>query len=201
MSQRPRLPNMILSNVEILKSIKARRFLIEPLAGLDPTKAPFNTSAVDLRLGNEIAVPKSENVPVQLDLRKPGIPGFLHMHSEKRQISEDQPYPLRKGVFILGQTMERVAFPLRKKGVCYSARVEGRSSLARCGILVHFTAPTIHAGFEGHITLEIINLGPFDFLLTPGMSICQLIIEEVGGIPIDAPNQFRGQTRPAGVRS
>ncbi|HWY76967.1 MAG TPA: hypothetical protein VN281_15195, partial [Verrucomicrobiae bacterium] len=84
---------------------------------------------------------------------------------------------------------------------CLSARVEGKSSLARCGVIVHFTAPTIHAGFEGTITLEMINLGPLNFLLYPDIYICQLIIEEVKGIPTETPNQFKGQNHPAGIKS
>lgn len=79
-----------------------------------------------------------------------------------------------------------------------AARVEGRSSFARCGLLVHFTAPTIHAGFRGRITLEIINLGPIPILLYPGTYICQLIVEEVVGIPLKKESQFQGQTRPGG---
>ena len=189
---------MILSNAEILNAIKADRISITPLAGDDPSQPPFNTSAIDLRLGTEIIVPKDDS-PVQLDLRKPGIARFLHDNSEKKTISDDQPYSLKNNKLILGQTMEKVAFPIHQDGVCYSARVEGKSSIARCGILVHFTAPTIHAGFEGPITLEIINLGPFEFLLTPNMAICQLIVEEVKGTPVDAPNQFKGQTTPAGI--
>jgi dCTP deaminase len=101
---------------------------------------------------------------------------------------------------VLGQTVEKVDFPLSKCGKCFSARVEGKSSLARCGIIVHFTAPTIHAGFKGPITLEIINFGPIDFMLYPNMPFCQLIIEEVCGIPTQAPNQFSGQVTPAGTR-
>ena len=62
-----------------------------------------------------------------------------------------------------------------------------------------FTAPTIHAGFEGTITLEIINLGFAPFLLRPDLSICQLIIEEVKGLPTLAPNQFLGQSTPEGL--
>lgn len=189
---------MILSNVEILNAIRSNRISIIPLAGDDPSQPPFNTSAIDLRLGTEVTVPRTTS-PVQLDLRKPGIARFLHANSEKSTISERQPYSLGKNEMVLGQTLEKVAFPVHQDGVCYSARVEGKSSIARCGILVHFTAPTIHAGFEGHITLEIINLGPFDFLLIPQMAICQLIIEEVKGTPVDAPNQFRGQTTPAGI--
>jgi dCTP deaminase len=102
--------------------------------------------------------------------------------------------------FVLGQTIEEVNFPISPAGQFFAARLEGKSSLARCGILVHFTAQTIHAGFRGKITLEIINLGPFDFLLTPDMFICQLIIEEVKGSPVNAPNQFIGQSTPAGLK-
>ncbi len=80
----------------------------------------------------------------------------------------------------------------------YAARVEGRSSRARLGMLVHFTAPTIHSGFFGPIALEIINLGPNDIALVPNVYICQLIVETVSEAPVKAPNQFAGQERPAG---
>lgn len=189
---------MILSNVEIVRCLKEAAFSITPLLGSDPTQAPFNTSAVDLRLGDEILVPE-ESAPVQLDLRKPGIAQFWAKHSVAHKITESRPFSLVPRKLILARTLESVSFPLNSSGICYGARVEGRSSLARCGILVHFTAPTIHAGFSGSITLEIINFGSHDFLLIPGMSICQLIIEEVKGCPVEALNQFKGQTNPAGV--
>jgi dCTP deaminase len=189
---------MILSNVEIIRCLDTGLFSIEPLAGRDATQSPFNTSAIDLRLGNEILVP-DESSPVQLDLRKSGIAQFWAKHSQSHTITEAQPFSLKPRKLVLAKTFERVDFPLNTSGGCFSARVEGRSSLARCGILVHFTAPTIHAGFAGTITLEIINLGSHDFLLTPEMFVCQLIIEEVRGCPINAPNQFKGQTNPAGV--
>ncbi len=79
-----------------------------------------------------------------------------------------------------------------------AARVEGRSSFARCGLLVHFTAPTIHAGFNGRITLELINLGSIPILLYPEAYICQLIIEQVVGTPLKNDSQFQGQTKPSG---
>jgi len=189
---------MILSNVEIIRCLDAGLFSIEPLAGNDPTQSPFNTSAVDLRLGDEVTVP-DEGAPIQLDLRKPGIAKFWAQHSQTHKITEAQPFSLKPNRLVLAKTLERVDFPLNDEGGCFSARVEGRSSLARCGILVHFTAPTIHAGFAGTITLEIINLGVHDFLLIPEMFVCQLIVEEVKGNPADAPNQFKGQTSPAGV--
>ncbi len=189
---------MILSNTEILKCLDRGDFEISPPPGTDTTKPPFNTSAIDLRLGTEIRVPKTPIQPVQLDLRLAGISNFLHDNTEKIIITKNQPYSLEPNKFILGQTFERVNFPIHGGDICYSARVEGKSSLARCGVLIHFTAPTIHAGFTGIITLEIINLGIHNFLLTPDMYICQLIIEEVKGSPIQSPNQFSGQTNPTG---
>ncbi len=189
---------MILSNTEIVRCLGEGLFSINSLAHQDPTRSPFNTSAVDLRLGNEILVPEEES-PVQLDLRKSGIAKFWAKHSKAHEITEQQPYSLGKGKLVLAKTLESVSFPILEEKICYGARVEGRSSLARCGILIHFTAPTIHAGFEGTITLEIMNFGVNDFLLIPEMSICQLIIEEVKGSPVDAPNQFKGQASPAGV--
>lgn len=190
---------MILSNVELISAIKQGTLRIEGIAGTDPTRPPFNTTSVDLRLGPNVSVPKKQ--AVALDLRNGSIASFFASNSERYVATEHQPYQLRPGQFILAQTTERVAFPIGSDGNCLSARVEGKSSLARCGLLIHFTAPTIHAGFEGPITLEIINLGPNAVALAPGMYICQLIVERVLGIPLDAPNQFKGQTTPEGTKS
>jgi dCTP deaminase len=68
---------MILSNIAILDAIERGALKIEHLAGRDPSASPFNTTAVDLRLGTEILVPKSDQ-PLALDLRKKGISSFLH---------------------------------------------------------------------------------------------------------------------------
>jgi dCTP deaminase len=189
---------MILSNAEIVRCLEAGLFSINPLAGLDPTQAPFNTSAVDLRLANEIRVPE-ENAHVKLDLRGGGIARYLAQNTRPYEITDVQPFTLEPRQMILAKTLETVSFPLHSANPCYSARIEGKSSLARCGILVHFTAPTIHAGFYGSITLEMINLGAQGLLLYPGMFVCQLIIEEVRGYPVDAPSQFRGQQSSTGV--
>ncbi len=74
-------------------------------------------------------------------------------------------YALQPNTFILGQTLERVHLPIREGRPCYAARIEGRSSFARVGLIVHFTAPTIHAGFEGTIALEMINLAEYPISL------------------------------------
>ena len=192
---------MILSNVEIIKCLKKKYFSIEPLAqSTDPSQPPFNTTAIDLRLGNEIIIPTSG--PVAIDLR-PGtsIAKYLSLNSEKITIATNHPYDLRKDQFILASTFEKVNFPINtgKGKQCYSARVEGKSSIARCGVIVHLTAPTIHTNFIGPITLELTNLSDTPFVLRPEMYICQLIIEEVKGCPKIAPNQFSGQIDSTGI--
>jgi dCTP deaminase len=188
---------MILSNVEIIRALKGGEIRIDPIAGIDPTRSPFNTTAVDLRLGSRLSRPK--HIPAGIDLRKGKIAPFLADNCDHFTTTKDQPFQLAPQQFILGQTLERVAFPIGPDGKCFSARVEGKSSLARCGILVHFTAPTIHAAFEGPITLELINFGPNDFMLYPEMFVCQLIVERVDGLPAETPNQFKGQTTPEGM--
>jgi dCTP deaminase len=66
-------------------------------------------------------------------------------------------------------------------------------------LIVHFTAPTIHSGFDGTITLEMINLGPYPITLFRGVEICQLIVEPLSSPPFLNPSEFQGQNRPAGV--
>lgn len=188
---------MILSNVEILQAIKEGHLKIGELTGAEnPGKEPFNTSSIDLHLDNDLAEPQES--PAAFDLRKKGLPEYLRKNSNLFTITESQPRTLDPGQFLIGKTREFVDFPVVPEKPSFAARVEGRSGIARCGILVHFTAPTIHAGFNGTITLEIANLSKMSFLLFPGMPICQLIIEEVKGDIALTPSQFRGQTTPTG---
>jgi len=194
---------MILSNVSIQEALDRGLMKIDP----EPAprrkveggpKCPFQTSAVDLRLGSEIAYFR-EGIPAQIDLRKGDFNAMFGPLSETRQLTEDQPFVLRPRKLVLGKTLERVTLPLQPEGqISLAARVEGKSSYARCGLLVHFTAPTIHAEFDGTITLELINLGPLDIALYPHMPICQLIIEQVHGMPFSNVSQFQGQTKPGG---
>jgi len=116
------------------------------------------------------------------------------------KIGAGQGYTLEPNQFILARTREYVELPMPPQvDTCLAARIEGKSSRARCGVLVHFTAPTVHPGFKGTLTLEIINLGPNAFMLRPGMAIAQLIIEEVRGLPFETASQFQGQTTPEGL--
>jgi len=191
---------MILSNIEIVQAIRSGEISLDLLPlPYDPAQPPFNTTSVDLRLGSEIVIPSKG--PFTLNPAQGGIAQYLATNSRPLTLTKEQPYILQPNTFILGRTKEKVGFPINDGGKCYAARVEGKSSLARCGILVHFTAPTIHAGFQGTITLEIINLGANAFQLEPDTYICQLIVEEVKGIPIQTPGQFIGQNTPSGLKT
>lgn len=190
---------MILSNLEIQKAIDEGRLVITP----DPQPrspeypdCPYNTTAVDLHLAEALAVPQPG--PYTFDLRRKGIAGFLTKNSKKITIPEEG-YALKPGQFTLGATAERITLPLLPDGQSLAARIEGKSSLARCGLLVHFTAPTVHAGFDGTLTLEMINLGVVDISLFPGLAIAQLILESVVGDSHANPSQFHGQSTPAGT--
>jgi dCTP deaminase len=109
---------------------------------------------------------------------------------------------LPPGCFYLAWTLEAVQLPYRSR---IAARVEGKSSLARLGLGIHVTAPTIHAGFGASdadpswvgnpIQLEIWNTGPLPVVLKRGLKICQLIFEVVDGTPEQG---YHGQFRVQG---
>jgi dCTP deaminase len=195
---------MILSNVEIQRALDKKRLVIDPeplprMPGADGLDCPYQTSAVDLRLGNEIAYFKGK-LPFNVNLARGGFATLFGPHSNRQTLTKEQPFVLEPGRFVLGKTLERIALPIPtgKARECLAARLEGKSSYARCGLLVHFTAPTIHAGFDGTITLELYNLGTIDICLTPGAPICQLIVEVVKGVPFRNDSQFQGQSAPGG---
>jgi dCTP deaminase len=136
-----------------------------------------------------------------IDLSAGGFSALSDAISDRYSFPLDQPFTLKPNDFILGRTLEKVELPLPRPGSgapCLAARIEGRSSYSRCGLLVHFTAPTIHAGFSGTITLEICNFGPHDIQLEKGSPICQLILEQVHGEPFRNDSQFQGQSSPSG---
>lgn len=195
---------MILSNTRIHEALDRGWLKIAPepaprLPQNGGPECPYQTTAVDLRLGNEISWLHDE-LPVNVDLRQGRFSRLFSSNSETRTITADQPFPLEPRRFVLAKTLEWIELPLISDAPCLAARIEGKSSYARCGLLVHFTAPTIHAGFEGTITLELINLGPLPILLYPEAPICQLIIEVVDGVPFHNRSQFHGQNRAGGMK-
>jgi dCTP deaminase len=194
---------VILSNQEIHKALDEGRLIITP----EPTPrtkcvgvkyCPYDTHTVDLRLGYEITIPKSDTFAY--DFANPGsIASAIAHNSEKCTLSKNQPYHLKKGQFILAQTLETVEFPLDKGPPYLSGRIEGKSSRARCGLLVHFTAPTVHPEWRGPLTLEMINLCDIPFLLHPEMPIAQLVVEQVHGEITSNLSSFQNQSSPEGL--
>jgi dCTP deaminase len=193
---------MILSNVEIQLALDEGRLVLDPQPfpreGGNNRPCPYKTSAVELRLADDISYFKP-GLPLNINLTRGGFGSLFSPNSIRQRLTAEQPFVLMPGRLVLGKTLERVELPLQPDGNCLAARVEGKSSYARCGLLVHFTAPTIHAGFAGTITLELINLGPLGISLYPGTPICQLIVETVKGVPFRNDSQFQGQLAAGGV--
>lgn len=179
---------MILCDKEIQEAISKGKVIIEP----PPTEEQYTTSALDLLLGDEIQEPKTldelleeepmgVNRPLIVDPGKVDIKSLLQKYSKPLPKQSDGSFILQPKKFVLGITRESIELPRKSK---IAARVEGRSTLARLGLVVHFTAPTIHSGFSGRIVLEMYNFGNYDLLLRPGkLAIVQLIFERLGKIP------------------
>ncbi len=194
---------MILSNVEIHKAIDDGDIIITPepqprLNSLQNPNSPYDTTAVNLRLAASLSVCRTAS-PIAFDLRKKGLADLLTKVYVPKVMDEKGGYALAPGEFVLGNTLETIKLPMRQGRPVYAARVEGRSSFARCGLLIHFTAPTIHANFSGTITLEMMNFGKHDIVLYPDLQIGQLIFERVEGFPAQNDSQFQGQRTPAGL--
>lgn len=197
---------MILSNRAIQAALDEGRLILRPepqprTPTADTPNTPYDTTSVDLHLARTISVPRPELGPFAFDLScGDPIAPFLAQTFEDIDLTVVGSHTLDPGKFILAQTMEYVELPLLPDKAALAARIEGKSSCARCGILVHFTAPTVHAGWAGKLTLEMANLGPRGFVLRPGQAICQLILEIVEGVPFENRSQFYGQTTPPGTK-
>lgn len=164
---------MILTDREIQSALHSGQIFIEP----SPNVEAYSSTSVDLTLLNKFTTWKSiPGVTI-----RPGKPGHKYSHLVSMQESKNaDQYELKSMSFVLAWTREIVKIPNSSR---LAARVEGKSSIARLGISVHITAPTVHCGFEGPIQLEMFNFGPHDIVLDAGMRICQLIFEQTLGTP------------------
>ena len=179
---------MIYSKQNILTALDEGVLEISPA----PESGMFDTSAVDLRLGSQFTTftKSSPGSGIFVTIGESQAERIAAQHGTVKEIEQGGYLELSPGDFVLAWTMESVKFPMH-----LAARVEGKSSIARFGLSVHQTAPTIHADFEGEIRLEIANLGPFLCRLKPATRICQLIIEELKTPATESiPSQFQGQS-------
>lgn len=166
---------MILSDKAIQKAIADNEIEISPVPGL----TRYTSSAVDLTLGFQFQSWNSDvlNVPgtkIELNLALQSYQKTAKAYLQPLHLEQDGSYVFppfaQTPMVLLAQTHERVHL---KRNSGFAARVEGRSSLARIGLTVHLTAPTIHCGFSGPITLELINYSSFFLRMVPGSAICQ----------------------------
>ena len=176
---------MILSNNDIQTEISRGGLKFEP----DIELGQMSPSSVDLRLGDTFTVPRAPRpgVSISIDPLMTSTEDALRDHSDIVKIGRGEKFNLEPGAFVLGYTLERV-----EMSNYLAARIEGRSSIARLGISVHQTAPTVQAGFSGRLRLEIANLGPYTIPLEAGMPFCQLIVERLSS-PASPARESRWQ--------
>lgn len=196
---------MVLSNEGIKKALERNALEISPV----PDDTQYTTSAVDLFLGDEFHVWDDQKLAIpgltpQLDLslQEFSKTARAFLVPARKQLDGSVIFPpwREHPWHMLAITRERVHL---NRGFKLAARVEGRSSLARIGLVVHLTAPTIHAGFKGKITLEMINFSPFHLKLVPNRTrICQLIVEQLESEPtLEIATAFQGQPFPLAIGS
>jgi dCTP deaminase len=149
---------MILSDRTIREQIEAGRIVIDPF---DPSC--LQPSSIDLHVDSEFRVfANSRYAFIDVKQEMPGL-------TELIEVKPDEPFILHPGEFVLGSTLERVSLPND-----LVARLEGKSSLGRLGLLIHSTAGYVDPGWDGYLTLELSNVANLPITLYPGMKIGQI---------------------------
>ena len=182
---------MLLSDRDILAEIDAKRISVEPY-----DESMIQPSSIDFRLDRYFRVFENH--------RYPHIDPAVDQSDLTRVVEADgeEPFILHPGEFVLGSTYEVVSLPDD-----VAARVEGKSSLGRLGLLTHATAGFVDPGFSGHVTLELANVATLPIKLYPGMKIGQLCFFRLSS-PAEHPygsekygSRYQGQRGPTPSRS
>ena len=177
---------MILSDRDIRTAIEAGRIVIDPF-----TPDAIQPSSVDLHLDRRFRVFRNSRYPyIDVRVEQPDL-------TELVEIEDDQPFILHPGEFVLGSTLERIALPDD-----LVARLDGKSSLGRLGLLIHSTAGYVDPGWDGNLTLELSNVANLPITLYYGMKIGQIGFERMSS-PVEVAygdarigSKYRGQTDP-----
>ena len=158
-------------------------------------EAMVQPASVDLRLGSSFRVFHNHRIAA-IDLADP--PQNL---TEEVKVEDGNPFVIHPGEFVLGRTLEWVELPDD-----IVARIEGKSSLGRLGLLIHSTAGFVDPGFDGHITLELSNVANLPITIYPGMKIGQISFIRMTS-PADRPygsaetrSKYQGQRGPTPSR-
>ena len=181
---------MVLSDRTIDRLIADGRIGIDPY---DPSL--LQPSSVDVRVDRYFRVFHNARYPF-IDVKEP-----QEELTEEVEIGDDQPFILHPGEFVLASTLERVRLPDD-----LVARLEGKSSLGRLGLLIHSTAGFVDAGWDGHLTLELSNVANLPIALYPGMRIGQISFLRMttpADVPYGGPttgSKYQGQRGPTPSR-
>jgi dCTP deaminase len=180
----------VLSDRDIRAAMQAGRIRIDPY---DP--ACLQPSSVDLHLDAEFRVFRNNRYPY-IDVRAPQ-PDLTELVT----VAQDEPFILHPNEFVLGQTLEWIELPDD-----LVARLEGRSSLGRLGLLIHSTAGYVDPGWKGNLTLELSNVANLPIALYLGMSIGQISFYKMSS-PVERPygsrelgSKYQGQSSPTESR-
>jgi dCTP deaminase len=182
---------VLLSDRDLRAEIDAGRVRLEPY---DP--GLIQPSSVDVRLDRFFRVFENH--------RYPHIDPAVEQDELTRLVEpkDDEPFILHPGEFVLGSTFEVITLPDD-----IAARLEGKSSLGRLGLLTHSTAGFIDPGFTGHVTLELSNVATLPIKLWPGMKIGQVCLFRLSS-PSEHPygsavygSRYQGQRGPTPSKS
>jgi dCTP deaminase len=182
---------VLLSDRDILAELDAGRVQLDPL-----TRDMIQPSSIDVRLDKFFRVFDNHKYP--------HIDPATDQSELTRQVevANDETFVLHPGEFVLGSTYEVVTLPDD-----IAARLEGKSSLGRLGLLTHSTAGFIDPGFSGHVTLELANVATLPIKLYPGMKIGQLCFFRLSS-PAENPygsakygSRYQGQRGPTPSKS
>ena len=180
---------MVLSDRTIERLLAEGRIEIDPY---DP--GLLQPSSVDVRVDRYFRVFRNSRYP------------YIDVKQEQEDLTEmvevdGEPFILHPGEFVLGQTLERVRLPDD-----IVARLEGKSSLGRLGLLIHSTAGFVDAGFEGNLTLELSNVANLPITIYHGMPIGQISFMRMDG-PVEhaygsdeTGSKYQGQEEPTASR-
>lgn len=189
---------MRLCDSDIIAALNQNHIRIEPR----PDDHVISGVSIDLRLGHRFRVFSSHTIPY-IDLsgsRELVDQAVEKVMSDEVYIDGDGTFVLHPGELALGITLESITLPDNLVGW-----LDGRSSLARLGLMVHVTAHRIDPGWSGNIVLEFFNSGKLPLALRPGMAIGAMSFETLTG-PAQRPYvkredaKYRGQTGPVASR-
>jgi dCTP deaminase len=180
----------------VLSDVTIARLLDEGRIEIDPYDSSLlQPSSVDVRVDRYFRVFRNNRY------------GYINVKLEQEELTEpveiegDEPFILHPGEFVLGSTLERVKLPDD-----LVARLEGKSSLGRLGLLIHSTAGFIDPGWDGHVTLELSNVANLPITIYHGMKIGQISFMQLSE-PAAAPygsgalgSKYQGQRGPTASR-